>query len=341
MMKLRRRVLPAGLLVLAGFVLLAACRKSLAPSAVQSPAGSPQLPMPSIRSSPAGAGRAAKDLEFERVLDKHYGADTAKKDDMRNFKNALDAQIDAEIKLAEINRRTMVVPAPPDFRPEPVDRKVRLKLILEKTNIHPGDFLRFRLEMTNVGRQAIDYEENNSGLFKYGGLLDTDRISFYVTDPRGRRSKLIAAAAADKLRERGERGVSSREPKFEFLPDSMPKEAKEKWFEQTQAMSAASTHFMVKLLPGETLRSRGDKDSTGETFRTLWCEQDFDRKGRYKFEVVLDDRPTPLTKSFIDWMRKRGRTAKEIQELQELQDRLMRKALGPAPATPVTFEVAQ
>jgi len=332
--KIGKRRNPRFGMLLAGLVLLAACKKSTVPSIGQSPAASPQLPMPPAPSS-SNPRPASKDHEFERVLDVHYGTDTVKKNDMRNFKNALDAQIDAEIKLAEINRRTMVVPASPDFKPEPVGRKVRLKLILEKAKIHPGDFLRFRLEMTNVGRQAVDFVEFQSGLFKTGGLSDTDRISFHVTDPRGSRSKLDGVAASYKVRGWHEKHPES---KFEFLPDSMPKEAKEKWFEQTQAMSAASTVFTVKLLPGETLRSRGDGESTGETFRTLWCEQDFDRKGRYKLQVVLDDRPTPLTKTYVDAMLRSGSTMKEIQDLQDKQTK---EALGPASSNAVTFEVAQ
>lgn len=334
-------------LILAGIVLSTACKR--APATGQSSAGSLRLPMPPAPSSSSHISLAANDPALERVLDKHYGNDTAKKAEFRGAMHALDAQIDAEIKLAEINHRTMVVPALPDFKPEPIDRKVRLRLILEKTKIHPGDFLRFRLEMTNVGRQAIDFVEFNSGLFKSGGMNDTDRISFYVTDSRGRREKLDGTAAKYKVRERNEKHPESKfefppdpRPKskseFEFLPDSMSKKDKEKWFEETAAMSAASTVFKVKLLPGETLRSRGDWESTGETFRTLWCEQDFERKGGYKLEVVLDDRPTPLTKSFIDWNLKTGST---LMEIHEFHDRRVREALGPVSSNSVIFEVVR
>lgn len=231
------------ILLLACLVLAAACKKPApAPSA---PASPPDLSMPS-RSASSSPPAHPVDPGMERLLTAHYGNDEAKKEEVRGTVRALDAEADAAEKLAEENRRTMIIPAPPDFKPESVDRKVRLRLALQNTKLHPGDFLRIRLEMTNVGRQAIAYHEIGGGIFKYGNLSATRSVSLYVTDPSGHREKLDAAPASRKVK-----GAKPVDTGFNFLPANMPAADKEKWLQKTMAESAASQYFQVKLLPGE------------------------------------------------------------------------------------------
>lgn len=316
-------------------VFASACKRSEPPPSTQAPEPSILLPMPPSRTpeAPPEQASAARDVDLERALDKRYAGDPSEKAAVRKTMNELDAKLDAQDRLAEINRRNMVTPAPPGFKPDPVARKVRLRLILEKNKIRAGERPRVRLEMTNVGRTTIEYSELRSSFFvKDGGLLDSDVMRFYLVDSRKKRTELLPptfppAAAAGRPGE-----------KLEAPPRGLTGAQLDKWFTETNAMGQAHATFKVKLLPGETLHSVGDDDSPVENFKTLITEKGIvDTPGTYRLHVELDDRPEPLDKDFIDF----SLSFSTLEEIHKSHDRRIKDALGPVSSNRVTLEVTR
>lgn len=319
------------LMVAAGMLIAAACKKTTPPPPTQTSATTDALSMPAIRTPESDARvKADRAAAMERILDKRYAGDPAGKVAMRNTMSQLDAKLDAEDKLAEIHRRTMVTPAPADFKPEPVARKVRLRLALEKTKIRVGEKLRFRLEMTNVGRDPLDYHEIRSSLFA-GNLLDTVTMSFYLTDSRNKRVELMPRTG---------RPSDGGAPSEKLVPPrGLPAAELEKWFQETNAMGQAHATFKVMLLPGETLRSIGEDDSSVENFKALIVEEDaYDKPGPYRLHLELDDRPDPLDDDYIQFSLKTGDT---LEEIHKRHDRRNKEALGPISSNAVAFEVVR
>ncbi len=311
----------AGLCALtAGLAFASACKKSAPATPV--PENSARLPMPAARQDEA-ATAAAKEAEMQRELEKRYPGKPAEQKATRDTMAALDAQADEEKKLAEINQRTMVLPAPADFKPEPVARKVRLTLLLEKTKIRAGENPRFRLELMNVGRESIDYQEYESSIFKGGSIGHSmQTISFFLTDRNGNSLDLIPASSW---------GRASPVQHHNAAP------ASEKKMLESSAKSAASTSFRVKLRPGETLRSLGDGDTVQEPFRTLRVEAGYGKPGTYQLQVKLDDRPRPLTSGYI----KAALTFSTLEQIHAEHARRTKDALGPVSSNTVTFEVTR
>lgn len=304
-----------------------ACNKPSTEPPARSSGSTAKLPMPTSRTGnalTAPNSSAATTTGFEEALDKRYGGRPAEKEAMRNTVAELDARLDAEDRLAELDRRTMVIAARDDFRPENVARKIRLKLLIEKNKIKVGENLRFRLELTNIGREPLDYQENEPSIFKWGSLLDSMRtIAFILKDARNQRLELVPSA---------------RHGRTEALEYDREPIKSENEVRDGAARGAAGSRFKVKLLPGETLRSLGDGDTAQEPFRTLLAEEGYEVPGVYRIQVTLDDRPRPLSKGYIKAALGSGSTLKEIQDLH---DRLMKKALGPVSSNIETFEVTR
>lgn len=293
------------LLLTALLAFVTACRKSPSSAPAQAPGTEARLPMPSPRPSEnsiSGAS-ALKDPAMERVLENQFAGRPAEKEAMRGAMSALDAKVNAEEKLAEHHRRTMVTPAPADFKPEPVARKVRLRLVLEKRIINAGAYPRFRLELTNVGRETIDYQEYSPSIFvKNGRMIDSPTIVFFLTDSRKNRKELMPVV-----------------------------------FRSARPTPAGET-FRVKLLPGETLHSVGDDDSPVENFKTLDAKGADGTIGKYQLHAELDDRPRPLTKGYIEANLRSGSTLEQIKKSHQEE---MRAALGPVSSNAAEFEVTQ
>lgn len=177
-------------LLIGALAAAAACKKSEPTAGARAPERPVELPMPPSRpaevsTGPIPAGRSA---DMDRALEKRYPGNPAMQETMREGMAKLDAQLDAELRQAEINRRTMVTPAPADFKPEPFARKIRLKLILEKQKIRVGEYPRYRLELTNVARETIVYQELERSIFiKDGGMDDSLKtMRFHLTDSNGK-----------------------------------------------------------------------------------------------------------------------------------------------------------
>lgn len=320
-----------GVLLLASLTLAAACKKSIpAPSASTA---SPDLSMPSSVAKPSPSDRAKADADLEAYVAKKYANDPGKKEETLSEMRQLDAQVDAEARLAEEHRKTMVTPVPAGFQPDAASRKVRLALFLEKNRIKPGERLRFRLELVNVGREPIVFKElGGTSIFQGGCFGPTIRL--YRTDPAGRRERI-------------RQDFFARLPDAKFVADShsselqppqgLTKEQEKKWFDEVVGSGRAGGNFEVRLLPGETLHSLGDSESTSDAYRTMLSKEKFVRPVAYKIEAVLDDRPAPLTKAYVDAMLGSGSTMKEIEDFQDQQ---MREALGPITSNAISFQVA-
>lgn len=279
--------------------------------------------MPAASRPDEASSAAAKATDMQRALEKRYPGNPAEQETARSAMIALDAQIDAEDKLAEINQRTMVLPAPVGFKSEPVARKVRLTLTLEKEKIRAGENPRFRLELTNVGQEQIDYQEHQSSIFKGGSIGYSMRtIHFYLTDRLGKRLDLFPALG---------RGRATPMREYITTPTS------DKEMLESNAMSAASTSFRVKLRPGETLRSLGDGDTAQEPFRTLRVEEGYGKPGTYRLQVELDDRPRPLSPGYI----KAALTYSTLDKIHQNHERRLKDALGPLSSNSVAFEVTR
>lgn len=250
-------------------------------------------------------------------------ADESQDKALEEFGDNIVAEFKLIDEIAEIDRRTMVSPAPPDFRPESAARKIRLKLILEKPKIRAGESPRYRLELTNVGREPIVYQELEATIFKWGSLWDSMRtISFLLVDRRGKELQLrppLPTGRAEPTR----------------YHDATPES--EEQMRRNNALYAASSKFKVKLLPGETLRSRGDGDSAQEPFRTLRVKGGFKKPGKYTLRVVLDDRPKPMNDIYIKSLLK----IRTMAEIQRDHDLLMKDALGPVSTDSLSLEVVK
>lgn len=272
------------------------------------------------------------DPAMEKVLTEHLGNDEAAKKEMRATMSKLDAYGDALDQLAAFNRKTMVLPAPADFKPENAKRKIRLKLTLEKTVIKPGDPLRFRLEVTNVGREPIDYDEPSPSIFKYGGPNDSEFIKLFATAPDGKRDWLISLTSSRRVAQ-----YMAKAPPPPSIPNESSGLTGDAADGPTSAdASLATNEFKVRLLPGETLRSRGDWNATGDVFRTLLTDQEFDQPGTYKIEAVLDDMPGPLTQADID----EAKSYSTPEETRRSHDEDVANALGPLHSNALYFTVS-
>lgn len=311
-----------GYILVAGLFCISACKKSPIAPPERTPEAPASLPMPSSR--PAEGSRAPEtDPGMDRALEKRYPGNPAEQDAVRAEMKKLDARLDEEERLAESRRRTMVAPAPSGFKPESAARKIRLKLILEKNKIRLGELPRFRLEMTNVGREAIEYAESSSSIFLSRGSLLSTSLNFYITDEKQEKAELKpgypppSSGPPPLHRPRRVSGLSEAE--------------------KEEVLLGVSGDLRIKLLPGETLRSGGD-DHSAENFKPLIAKWGFLKPGIYRLHVELDDRPEPLSKVYIEASLRSGST---LEELRESHAEELRNALGPVSSNSVTLEVSR
>ncbi len=273
----------------------------------------------------------AVDAGMERALEERYAGNRAEMDAARNGMRELDALGDAQEKLQAENQRTMVIPAPPGFKPERTARKIRLALILEKTRIRTGAMPRFRVEMTNVGMEPIDYEEAASSLFVKGGTFrSTQKMRMFVTEGTSPPRKLLLPSTP--------RNPVDRDAARIKIPKGLSPAEMERWFEKTNALGQAHTTLRVRLLPGETLRSVGDADSPVDNFKTLETDDSFERPCVCRLQLRLDDRPEPLNERYIKILLRAGYSREKIKSDHDLR---MKEALGPVSSNFVDLEVVR
>lgn len=243
-----------------------------------------------------------------------------------------------EAKAAR-DRAELVRPAPAGFKPENVDRRIRLRLIAQKEMMRVGENFWYRLELQNVGRKPLLWYEKSS-IFKHGRIGDSP-MKFFVRRPDGKEWEL-----SPPLPHLGRRRMGL------FPPGTSPaKEAR--LFKRIVAMGNMN-ELSINLFPGETLvtrpwarRSPEEADAIyarGEDpdaaiqgqYRELPTSLRFDQKGTYRIRVVYDDSPWPLTEENIRSSEKYGISRKDKLENQRFAEE---NALGPVQSNIVNLEV--
>jgi len=187
----------------------------------------------------------------------------------------LGAQAEANDKQAIVDRHELVVPAAKGFRPESKASKIRLHLILEKTEIRLGETIRYRLEITSVGSKPYVFNESNPSFFK-SGRLPNDRIRLILKGPDGHEADVLSPIKMGD-------DLGGKEVEF---PSNWSETKKSDSIDSTRARSRAAGSLYVKLLPGETLRTRGD--APGDAFRSLLARRAISEPGIYELRAVLD-----------------------------------------------------
>ncbi len=158
---------------------------------------------------------------------------------------------DEELEAAD--RKELVTPAPPDFKPEAQERKLKLTLIARDSKIKKGENFWYRLEVQNVGQKPIPFVARWS-YFKIG-YGEADKYRFLVTPPggseeeqpisfmltMGRTFRDPIVSGGEKMSEE-ERAAAARK-----IEDELPRK------------EALGFGLKVNLAPGETLRTRSWK----------------------------------------------------------------------------------
>lgn len=210
---------------------------------------------------------------MQAALDRRYGSDEAAKAEVLAAMDHFSRVADLQKKIDAENRRTMLIPASSDFRPESPDKKLELFISLDKNSIKPGEFLRFHLELRNSGGAPVHYQELSPSLFKFGGLANSEILRFTATDPAGNAIELTPGLG---------RHIASGSPSsFQEMDPST--------LENLSVEADAQRHFGMVIGPGETLRSLGDGDSAETKFRILNCYEEFVIPGNYTLQAKIDD----------------------------------------------------
>jgi hypothetical protein len=295
--------------LIVGAAFLAACRKT--------PPAPPSEPVSEEKRTPV-------------VYDKFRALIKSKGLSPEREKWALEQADDMERQGEQgvLDRKELVTPAPPGFKPEAALRKIRLTLTLEKSMIRRGDAPRFRLEMTNVGSESIRYGEIHGSFFKFGVLSMSRDMQFILIPPGGKEIQLYTGA------------LGSGTAQEVFFPADWSEEKKARAAKEMNSRSKAEESLSVELVPGETLRTRGDV--TGDLFRTLAAQMDFSAVGTYRIRVKFDDRLSPLTEGYIEKIlalsKKRGSGTSRAEIVKD-HERWAANALGPVESDEVRFEV--
>ncbi|TBR24878.1 hypothetical protein EPO15_03205 [bacterium] len=230
-------------------------------------------------------------------------------------------EIDIRRGVRKAERAELVRPAPKGFKPEPVARKLKLTLIARDKTIREEESFWYRLELQNVGREAVRFRESPSFL-KDGRRYDDGRWEFYMVRPNGKKERIPPSRLADvfEAQERPHPPID--------VPDSenMTKEQVSDWIHRDGLRRTAETNLEVVLAPGETLVSRpwrwvepeeqkelyakGAKDlwpkPSGE-FRELRTSAYWEPLGNFKIWVAYDDPPrNPPDEEELQRMEKKG-----------------------------------
>lgn len=242
---------------------------------------------------------------------------------------AEDGARDAYVRrrMAE-DRAELVRPAPKGFKPEG-RRKAGLALIPKSAMIRSGEPFWYRLEIQNVGREPIEFNERPS-FWKIGNATQLD-YAFFVTPPDGGERKVVPRHNVHLHGIRRDypfpRHLVTVEEKQRFLDEL---NEKRRW------EVSHWEHLRVTLDPGETLVSRPwqygnpderrellmygdipDKPIAGEFRELALREFQFDKPGTYKIKAVYDDSPPKLDKQeeeYIQAMMKHGYSRAELME---------------------------
>ncbi|TPW22110.1 MAG: hypothetical protein FD126_16 [Elusimicrobia bacterium] len=243
------------------------------------------------------------------------------------------------------DRRELVLPAPEGFRPEPVDRKLKLTLRLRENRIRRGGKLWYRLELQNIGRKPCRYIEFDT--FFKGHLHQMgEEFNFILTAPDGSTQKLDFT-----FRLISGTGLET-EVRFPGQEKWTAAESKEN-LSKINYYCRGFDSISIELLPGETLYSRPwRKDDCVEQFfrtrggevpaepaplefRALSTDYDFRTPGRYRLRLVWDEL------GGLKWLAEMSREGPTRKKLLEDYERRSRGKLGAVASEEVAFEVTR
>jgi hypothetical protein len=240
-------------------------------------------------------------------------------------------EIAAETEEAK-DRRELVLPPPPGWKPENVRRKIELTLIPENTVIHVGQKIRYQLKIKNVGRESLYFVGSYPNFIKDGELDSIRGFGFRVTPP-GDKEKVLANRYMPDIS-----ALVSHEPEIHeyHFPDTMTAAEKNAAFERLQVEEKAKAELSVELKSGETLITRPNPVSP-DKFRDLNVEFSFDRPGTYRLKAVYDNRPLPApTEEIIRDMVKDG-VSREY--LTRAHQKAVRDSLGLVESNTIQVEI--
>lgn len=260
-----------------------------------------------------------------------------------------ETEIQAEVRKAD--QREMVRPAPKGFKPGDARRKVRVTLVPRETTIKVGESFWYRLELQNIGKEAIEYHEAPSFL-KDGLRWDKLKWGFEVILPDGSKEKMILGRFYE------ERNLDHRPRRPIDVPDSknLTETEARTWARRDSLRRNAQRDLHVTLRPGESITTKPwrwvDDEEYLErfrrkepilwpapegTFRELRTVFNFKTPGKYKVVAILrDPPPSPPDEEFLLNMERRGFSRKSILADHE---RHVSRAFGRVESNWVTLEV--
>lgn len=232
---------------------------------------------------------------------------------------------------ARDDRARMVRPAPKGFAPTAPGRHLNLTLELARPKIKPGGAIWYRLEMQNIGSEAIDITDP---IFKHPSLL-MSRVKFFADGPGLKNAPLLQATL-----------LGGHDPETLFERElKTPVEIAAVFREQRESFKSGPVR--VTLFPGETvftaplkpLKEAPPALSGGYHRFELreYIGANFNTPGKYLLHCVYaENKPSPPSEEFIRKMESRGSTRAE--ELASHQRRLQ-KWIPPIKSNTVTIEV--
>jgi predicted small lipoprotein YifL len=210
------------------------------------------------------------------------------------------------------DRKELVRPAPPGFKPENLARKIKLTLVPQKTMLRVGDHFWYRLELQNVAKEPISWRESRS-FFKSGAMYANFQFDFHVTPPGGNETQMLGphplphrmtdikfpAGWTDQQKTEAIRGLNDRQR-----------------IEDDIGLTLAPGEILVtrpwrnvdinhNLLRDMWIRGEPDPHSVPGPFRELPSRYWFSKPGTYRIKVIFDDESVPAPKE------------QEIQELMK------------------------
>lgn len=173
--------------------------------------------------------------------------------------------LDPGISEEQRDRRLMVRPAAPDFKPKADGHLLEVRLIPEAPRIRLGSPLRVRLEVQNVGTRTWRYVGEHS-LLKSFGSTDNDwrHWRFYATAAGGVRIELQGALSASSLVE----------------PQVMEPSAAERLAERARAFR----YLRVDLGPGETILSTRRSSDVADDWAPTETDRYVEVANRHEFK---------------------------------------------------------
>lgn len=274
--------------------------------------------------APAEPGRALS--ENEQVAD--IQADKNLTAEQKDLLTSQVPEFAAQDRQEENDRSELVQPPPSGWKPENAKRKLKLTLLSEKTMIRKDEPFRYRLEVQNVGREAVSLVELVDSFIKSGNIDGLGPFELYVTPPGGKEQRLWRPWQDLD-------GAMLPLGKEITFPGTMTAAEKEAAFERMNLESAAAGQLSLRLKPGETLSTR--PESRRSRFRDLRTRFTFDKPGTYRIRAVYNNAPPkPLTEAQI---QRKMRAGQSRDELMQLYREMAESSLGAVGSNTVTLEV--